>query len=159
MHSAIASANQSGDIMEKTIIDLPSTQLIGITARTNNKAEISWETGKIWPCVRRYFHEQLALKIPNRKNPGTTFCAYTEYDSEACPLGFHPVTIPSQTYIKFTNGPAPMPEVVREPWLKIWAMTPQDLGGIRRFETDFEIYDERAADHQNVVLDVLIGIK
>lgn len=26
------------------------------------------------------------------------------------------------------------------------------------YKTDFEIYDERAADHQNIVLDLYIGI-
>lgn len=170
--------------MEKTIIDLPSIQLIGITTRTNNQAESSWDTGKIWPCVRQYFHEQRALKIPHRKKPGTTLCAYTAYDQayinddscdyqgdytyfigeevtslESCPEGFDSLLIPPQTYVKFTNGPAPMPDVVRKPWLKIWAMTPQELGGIRRFATDFEVYDERAADHEHVVLDILIGIK
>ena len=38
-------------------------------------------------------------------------------------------------------------------------MKPSDLGGKRRYIADFEVYDERAADHDNVVLDVCIGVQ
>ena len=38
-------------------------------------------------------------------------------------------------------------------------MSPRELGGKRKYETDFEIYDERATDHQNIVLDLYIGIQ
>lgn len=31
-------------------------------------------------------------------------------------------------------------------------MSSADLGSKRNYQTDFEIYDERAADHQNIVL-------
>jgi predicted transcriptional regulator YdeE len=51
-----------------------------------------------------------------------------------------------------------MPDVVKKPWTQIWAMSPHDLGGKRAFLADFEIYDERANDHQNIVLDIYIGI-
>jgi len=52
-----------------------------------------------------------------------------------------------------------MPDVVREPWYKIWQMTPDELGGTRRYLADFEIYDERAQDHEKLVLDIYIGVK
>ncbi len=51
-----------------------------------------------------------------------------------------------------------MPQVVREAWFKIWQMHENDFGGKRRYLADFEVYDERASDHQNVVLDIFIGI-
>lgn len=162
--------------MKKTTTALPKKILVGLSLRTNNKLETNFETGKIFPCVRQYFHEQMFDKIPNRLAPGTTFCVYTEYESDhtgdytyfigeevsavdklESPLAT--ITIPAQTYTKFTNGPAPMPEVVREPWFKIWNMTEQELGGKRRYAADFEIYDERAADHSNIVLDIYIGIE
>ncbi len=38
-------------------------------------------------------------------------------------------------------------------------MTAEELGGERNYITDFEIYDERANDPQNTVLDIYIGIK
>jgi predicted transcriptional regulator YdeE len=43
-------------------------------------------------------------------------------------------------------------------WQEIWKMTPEDFGGKRSYVADFEIYDERALDHQNVTLDIYIGI-
>ena len=131
--------------------------------------------GRIFPCVQRYFHGALAEKIPNRKKPGTTFCAYTDYESNYLgaytyfigeevnsfnhlPEGFDKLTIPAQSYAKFTTDSAPMPEVIVNAWNEIWKMSPQELGGERAYQTDFEIYDERAADHQQIVLDIYVGI-
>lgn len=162
--------------MKKQNIALPEIKLIGISIRTNNATEIDPLTGKIFACVQRYFHQALYEKIPHRKKPGTTLCVYTDYESdhtgdytyfigeeveslEDCPPDFATHTIPAQSYVKFTNGPAPMPEVVREPWFKIWQMTDDDLGGKRNYLADFELYDERASDHQNIVLDIFIGIE
>ena len=68
--------------MKKLTITLPKIKLAGITVRTNNKNELNWEIGKILPCIQQYFHNLLAEKIPNRKNPGTTFCVYTDYESD-----------------------------------------------------------------------------
>lgn len=161
--------------MKQTQVNLPEKKLIGIQVRTNNKTEIDPMTGKIFPIVRQFFQEQLFEKIPCRANPGTTLCCYTDYESdhngdytyfigeevssiENVPSGFETLTIPAQTYAKFTTNPAPMPDVVRNAWFSIWTMTDSDLGGKRRYATDFEIYDERASDHQNIVMDLLIGI-
>lgn len=162
--------------MKKQKLRLPEIKLIGITVRTNNEAEINPLTGKIFGCIQRYFHQALAEKIPHRKKSGTTFCVYTDYESDHtgdytyfigeevdlfddCPSNFVSHTIPKQDYVKFTNGPAPMPKVVREPWFKIWQMNEEDLGGKRLYKADFEIYDERASDHQNIILDIFIGIE
>lgn len=162
--------------MQQTTTKLPEMKLTGITVRTNNANEIDWSTGKIFPCIRRYYHQGMAQSILHRKKAGTTFCVYTDYESDhngdyTYFIGeevdsfdgqadhMQQLTIPFQTYTKFTNGPAPMPEVVREPWFKIWQMSPRELGGDREYIADFEVYDERASDHANVVLDIYIGIK
>lgn len=161
--------------MKKTLAHLPEKKLVGISERTNNQSEINWETGKIFPCVQRYFHGSIGDQIPHRKSPGVTLCVYTDYESDhngdytyfigeevtsfdGCPDHLARLVIPDQAYAKFTNGPAPMPEAVREPWFKIWQMSENDFGGKRRYLADFEVYDERASDHQNVVLDIFIGI-
>ncbi|MCE3231586.1 MAG: Uncharacterized protein K0R52_1514 [Alphaproteobacteria bacterium] len=162
--------------MKKEKIELPEIKLVGITARTNNKNEIDPSAAKISPTVQRYFQEELAATIPHRKKPGITLCAFTEYESdftgdytyfigeevrafEELPEGFKVLTIPPQTYAKLTTSPGPMPDILIAAWQKIWQMTPDDLGGERGYRTDFEIYDERAADPQNTVLDIYIGIK
>lgn len=162
--------------MLKTQVTLPEKKLIGIQVRTNNKTEVDPVNGKIFPIVQTFFHQQLMEKIPNRTKPGTTLCCYTDYESdhtgdytyfigeevdslETVPEGFETLTIPAQTYAKFTTNPAPMPDVVRNAWFSIWTMTDSDFGGKRRFATDFEVYDERASDHSKIVMDLLIGIE
>jgi predicted transcriptional regulator YdeE len=162
--------------MRKESVTMPEISLVGICVRTSYEQELDKMKGNIFPCVQRYFHEGLAEKIQNRKQPGTTFCAYTDYETDYTgsytyfigeevtsfdiPLlkGFQKLVIPKQSYIKFTTNPAPMPDVVVNAWKEIWKMPAKQLGGQRHYRTDFEIYDERASDHQNVVLDLYIGI-
>lgn len=151
-------------------------KLMGLSLRTNNVTEQDPVNGKIFPAIQRYFHGDLATQMPGRKAPGTTFCAYTDYESDHTgdytyfigeevesldnvPAGLDTLIIPPQTYAKFTTDPGPMPSVISDAWLAIWNMSQEELGGARAYLTDFEIYDERAADHNQIVLDVCIGIK
>ena len=161
--------------MQKTIELLPSIQLVGITARTNNAAEMDPATGKIAPTLQRYFQNNLAEKIKARKKPGTTYCVYTDYESDCngdytyCvgeavnnlnEVDPHLETklIPAQRTLKFTTDPGPMPAVCIELWQRIWTMTDADLGCTRAYIADFEVYDERSHDPQNTVLDIYIGV-
>lgn len=161
--------------MQKALVKREGIKIVGIKIRTNNKTEINPSTGKIFPCVQKYFHQNSAATIPHRVHPGTTYCAYTDYESDHTgdytyfigeevssitdiPDNLEVLIVPPQTYVKFTNGPDSMPDVVRKPWFQIWNMTPKELGGKRRYHTDFEVYDERATDHQNIILDIYIGI-
>lgn len=161
--------------MEKTAAQLPEIKLVGITARTNNAAEFNPATAHIPNTIQQYFQKGLSEKIAHRKQPGTTYCAYTDYESDLngnytyfigeevdsfdnLPEGLTPLTIPAQTYTKFTNGPAPMPNVCISLWQKIWQMPSSELGGTRSYRADFELYDERAHDQNNTVLDIYIGL-
>lgn len=162
--------------MKKIQTHQTEKKIVGIKVRTNNQLEANHLEGKIFPIVKRYFHQNVAASIPNRLHPGTTFCIYTDYESdhqgdytyfigeevnsfEGVPMGLEAITIPAQKYAKFTNGPGSMPDVVRKPWQQIWQMTPAELGGDRSYIADFEVYDERSRDHQNIVLDIYIGIQ
>lgn len=162
--------------MQRTSITKPEMLLVGVSVQTSYAQELDKMKGKIFPCVQGYFHGALFEKIPHRKKPGTTFCAYTHYETDytggytyfigeevfsidsALPQGFQKLEIPSQHYVKFTTGPSPMPEVVVNAWKEIWRMSSKDFGGERSYQTDFEVYDERALDHQNIVLDIYVGI-
>ena len=162
--------------MQKELITMPEIKLVGICVRTSNEQELDKMKGNIFPCVQKYFHQGMAEKISNRKRPGTTFCAYTDYETDhngeytyfigeevssfndLLTEGFQQLVIPKQQYAKFTTNPAPMPDVIVNAWKEIWEMSSKQLGGHRSYKTDFEIYDERAADHQNIVLDLYIGI-
>ena len=160
--------------MEQTKTQLPKIMLVGITARTNNSLEMDPATAVIGATVQKYFHDTLSAKIDHRTMPNTTYCVYTDYESDFngdytyfigeqvsnfdnLPEGFVALTIPAQNYTKFTNGPGPMPHVCIDIWKEVWG--DRELDNRRNYIADFEIYDERAADHSKVVLDIYIGVK
>lgn len=162
--------------MEKLKSHLSEIKLIGIASKTSNALEMDPTKAKIGTVINRYFSENVAESIPNRKNPGITYCVYTNYESDETGgytyfvgeqvnafvelnSDFEKLIIPAQTYIKFTVGPGAMPAVCINAWQKIWKMRAEELGGTRAFIADFEIYDERAMDYQNTILDIYIGVK
>ena len=164
--------------MHKIVEKLTELKLVGITTRTNNAQifEKDPSANKIAATVQKYFHNGLAEKIHARKNPGTTFCVYTHYESGAhgdytyfigeevtsfdgVDEAFETLIIPVQNYAKFTNEPGPMPAVCIDMWKNIWKMNASDLGGERAYIADFEVYDQRSSDHSNVILDIYIGIR
>lgn len=161
--------------MQKAQLQLKSIKLVGIKARTSNKAEFNPETSKIASCFQKFFQQKLANNIPNRVNPGVTFSVFTEYENDytgeyTCFLGeesgnienisdsLDSLIIPEQKYIKFTTEAGSMPDIVINSWQKIWQMSPESLGGTRSYRADFEIYDERSLDHKNTIVDIYIGI-
>lgn len=146
--------------MNKIIEQLPEIKLIGITTITSNAAEMNHDTAKIGAIMQRFFTENMQDKIVNRKNPGKVFSVYTNYESdengeytyflgeevtsfEDVEENFETLTIPSQTYTKFTSNPGPMPAVVIDMWQDIWKMNVSELGGQRAYIADFEVYDEK----------------
>jgi predicted transcriptional regulator YdeE len=163
--------------MKRELIIIPEIKLVGISVRTSYEKELDKMRGCIFPCVQRYFHRALFEKTSHRKKPGTTYCVYTDYETDytggytyfigeevssfydPLPEGFQKISIPAQNYIKFTTDPAPMPDVILNAWKEIWKMSPKELEGERSYKADFEVYDERASDHQNIVLDIFIGIE
>ena len=44
--------------------------------------------------------------------------------------------------------------VVPETWKRIWTASLE-----RAYQTDFEVYDERAADPQNAQVDICVGVR
>lgn len=165
--------------MQKSLIELNELKLVGITERINTARlfESDSSTNPIAATVQKYFHNALYENIQNRKNSGTTFCVYTNYESdftgnytyfigeEVTSVGelngeFESLIIPTQTYIKFTDGPGPMPAVCINMWQAIWGMEKSaNLGEVRAYIADFEVYDERSRDHQNVTLDIYVGVE
>jgi len=160
--------------MKKIEVTHPQIKLVGISSRTNNMSEMNPMTAKILPTLQRYGQEKIASHIPHKKNEGVTFCAYTQYESdylgdytyfvgeevtsfENVPDTLDQLTIPIQVYAKFTSEPGIMPAVCIHMWQKIW-QEPEILGGKRTYHTDFEVYDKRALDPTQAVLDIYVGI-
>ena len=163
--------------MQKTVTELPEIKLLGILCRTNNTAEINISSAKIAPTIQKYFRQAVGEEIPNRKNPGTTYCVYTDYESDftgdytyfigeevnfvdhSLIKQFSAITIPAQSYAKFTSKPGIMPGVCIDMWQNIWKMESEELGGKRAYLADFEVYDKRAFDPSKTVLDIYLGVK
>lgn len=108
--------------------------------------------------------------------PGVTYSAYTEFDdrefsdytffigeavssfNDQDTAVFTTHAVPNSIYQRFTTQAGTMPTIVIDAWQEIWSMTENDFEGKRRYITDFELYDERAQDPQNTILDIYIGI-
>jgi len=52
-----------------------------------------------------------------------------------------------------------MPEVVINAWQAIWQIPPSDFGGNRKYIADFEVYNKRASDPNDTMVDIFIGIE
>ena len=162
--------------MNKSMSSLSEIKLVGIKVRTKNANEMDPATAKIAPTIGEWFGKQLSEKLSHRTSPGTTFCVYTEYDSDehgeysyfvgeqvsafaTVDPSMEVLTIPASQYAQFECGPGPMPQVCINAWQNLWQMTESDFGGKRSYVADFEIYDERAQDPSNTTLDIYIGIR
>ena len=163
--------------MKKEKVKLGNLTLIGMTARTNNKNEINPQTSKIAQLAGTYWEKQIANQFKNCINPGVTYSVYTEYESDENgeytyfigeeveslndqdQTKFKSLIIPASTYQKFTTESGKIPDIVITSWQKIWQMKENDFGGKRKYIADFEIYDQRASDPNNAIVDIYIGIK
>ncbi len=162
--------------MKKETVIKPEIKLIGLSVVTNNANEQNPQTAKIGSLVNDYFELAAATKIANRKHPGITYSVYTQYQSDEhgdytyligeevssfadMPAEFQAITVPSSQYQRFTTHPGKMPSVVIEAWQAIWTMSAKELGGNRRYLADFEVYDQRASDPSNAVVDIYLGVE
>jgi predicted transcriptional regulator YdeE len=161
--AAVAAAAQ----WDMTTVD--EVQVIGIEARTSNAKEMTAEgvIGKQWT---RFTKDGLLARIPN-KIDSAIVALYTDYESdkdgtytfvlgarvssvEHVPEGMVARKIPAGRCAVFTSDRGPAARVVFETWKRIWA-APLD----RAYKTDFELYDERAADPQNTEISIYVGLR
>ncbi len=147
--------------------------VVGISARTSNRAEMAGGIiGKQW---QRFMSEGLLQQIPNRVDENM-ISLYTDYESDVngeytfvigakvrtidqLPTGMHPFDVPAGRYAKFTSDQGTVSNVVIGTWRHIWSATPEQLGGARAYKADYEVYDERAKDPNEAIVDVFVGIK
>jgi predicted transcriptional regulator YdeE len=123
--------------MQIEILHTSEIKLIGLQIRTNNQDEINLKVSKIVPLMQRYFGENLAEKIPHRKNPGVGVVGYSNYESdehgaydylfgeevssfEDVPEGFSCLTIPAGKFLKITSDAGPMPDIIAKTWPEAW---------------------------------------
>ena len=61
---------------------LSEIKLVGIKAFTSNAREMNPETAKIGATMQKFFGSGMQEQIFRRKNPGTVFAVYTNYESD-----------------------------------------------------------------------------
>ncbi len=150
-----------------------SFDVVGISARTTNKAEFEGN-GVIAGLWQRFFAEQIYAKVPHRAD-NNIMALYCEYASDKdgaytillgvrvtrvdeVPAGMVVHHVPAQQYAVFTTEKGQMPGIVVDAWQKIWAQ--ETAGDLKRaYHTDYELYDERSSDPQNAQVAIYIGIK
>jgi predicted transcriptional regulator YdeE len=148
--------------------------VVGLAGRTNNKREATG-VGIIGAQWNQLFADHVLDRIPNRADFGIV-AVYTDYagdhtgeytfllgtrvrDLSQVPDGLMAKRIPAGRYAALTTDKGPVAQVVIAAWQKIWSLPPDELGGERAYQADFEIYDERATDPQNSQVDIYIGLK
>jgi predicted transcriptional regulator YdeE len=152
----------------------PGFFVVGVAARTCNAHEMSGN-GKIGDVWQTFLEPSLVARIPNKIGVDP-IAIYTEYETdhtgyytyllgvpvsstESLPANLTVKHVPPGRYAVFTSGRGNIVQVVQEVWQRIWAMSPEELGGKRAFQTDFEIYDQRAADPEHAEIDVYVGLR
>lgn len=148
--------------------------VIGTSARTSNAKEMTPQ-GVIGTMWGRLFQEGILQKIPNKAD-SSIVAVYTDYASDhngeytyvlgarvtsddTVPAGMVAKKIPAGKYAVFTSEKGPAQQVVPALWVKINSLPQGAAGTDRVYRADFEIYDERAMDPQNLQMDVYVGIR
>ena len=66
--------------------------------------------------------------------------------------------VPAGQYAVFTTEIGPFAKVVPATWQRIFKL--EEEGKLNRaYNTDFEIYDQRAQNPQNAQIDIYVGVK
>jgi predicted transcriptional regulator YdeE len=148
--------------------------VVGIAVRTSNAEQMTSERpiGKQW---ERLFKEGVLATIPNKAD-GNIVALYTEYASdkdgeytyvlgarvtklESVPAGMVAKNVPAGRYAVFTSEKGPVQTVVVEMWRRVWATPKSALGGDRTYKADFEVYDQRAQNPADSVVDLYIAVQ
>jgi predicted transcriptional regulator YdeE len=164
-----------GDIaMNPKVVQEAEFTVVGIAIRTSNAKEMT-PAGVIGRQWTRLMRERVLAKIRNKAD-NNTVAVYTDYASDQngeytyvlgarvtseanIPTGMVAKKVPAGRYAVFTSEKGAAAKVVPEAWGRINSLPKSAVGGDRIYRTDFEIYDDRAADPQNSQVDVYIGIK
>ena len=148
--------------------------VMGIAIRTSN-AEQMTEARPIGKQWERLFKEGVLAEIPNKAD-GNILVVYSEYASDKdgeytyllgarvtkvdnVPAGMTVKKVAAGKYAVFTSERGPVQKVVVEMWQRVWATPKSAMGGERSYKTDFEVYDQRAQNPADSVVDLHVAVK
>ncbi len=148
--------------------------VVGMAVRTSN-AEQMTEARPIGKQWERLFKEGVLAAIPNKAD-GKIVAVYSEYASdkdgeytyllgarvtkvESVPAGMTVKHVSAGRYAVFTSERGPVEKVVVEMWRRVWETPKNALGGDRTYKTDFEVYDQRAQNPADAVVDLYVAVR
>jgi len=163
-----------GQAKSPKVVQVAGFDVIGIECHTDNAREAAGK-GCIGQQWGRFMGEGLLEKIPGRADKNIVV-VYTNYVSDkdgeytyilgskvkndaAAPVGMVKTTVTAGRFAVFTSESGPVQQVVPATWKRIWEVPKSQPGGDRVYKSDFEVYDERAADPKNSQMDIYIRIR
>jgi predicted transcriptional regulator YdeE len=176
-----ALAQTSGTSIPKAPAATPAVQdqqqdsftVVGLTVRTTNDKEAGGQglIPQLWQSVME--GDKLS-QVPNSVSDDL-IVVYSDYASDhtgeynytlgvrvssadKVPEGFVVRKIQAGKYAVIQSDQGPPQEVIPALWQKINQMTPQQMGGVRAYQTDFETYPD-ITDWGNVQMTAHIGLK
>ena len=146
--------------MTPEIIHLPAFAVIGYSARTHNKLEMTGD-GRIGPLWRTYL-ERGSEAIPAVADQSLTFSVYTNYgsdhtgeydvvigkpvnDARVAPPGLRGLSIPAADYVVFP-AEGKSPDAIRAAWMTVYEYFEPGKALRRAFTFDFERYSSNNAE-------------
>ncbi|MGB9030428.1 MAG: GyrI-like domain-containing protein, partial [Acidobacteriaceae bacterium] len=155
------------------IEDQDSFIVVGVTVRTNNTKEASGQ-GDIPGLWQSAIQNGTLETIPNKTGDGmvVVYSGYAsdhtgDYDytlgyrvtsADKIPDGMVARTIHAGKYAVVASETGPPQEVIPGLWMRINQMTPEQLGGARAYQTDFETYGS-IVDWGSVQMTAHLGLK
>jgi predicted transcriptional regulator YdeE len=148
--------------------------VMGISVRTSN-AEQATPTAPIGKQWERLFKEGVLAAIPNKADANIV-AVYSDYASdkdgeydyllgarvtkvENVPEGLTVKNVPAGRYAVFTSERGPVQKVVVAMWQRVWATPKSALGGDRAYKADYEVYDQRAQNPADSVVDLYVSVR
>jgi predicted transcriptional regulator YdeE len=160
--------------MNPRAVEQEGFTVVGIAVRTSNAEQVTAARpiGKQW---ERLFKEGVLAAIPNKED-GNIVAVYSEYASdkdgeytyllgarvrkvESVPAGMTVENVPAGRYAVFTSQRGPVEKVVVETWRRVWETPKNALGGDRTYKEDFEVYDQRAQNPAEAVVDLYVAVR
>lgn len=152
---------------------LSSFSVAGYSTRTNNNIE-STAASRIAQLWHSFMRDNPAALL-SEKLGDEIYAVYSQYATDhngdytltlgykvpseiTTPAGLVTAKVPAGRYVILSSEVGPAASVVPSLWQKIWSMTPSELGGVRSYQSDFELYDSRSANPQQAQVDIYLGL-
>ena len=171
----VLTAAPAGSAAQPRILEQPGFSVIGIQLRTSNAKEVTGG-GAIPKQWDKFLKEGIADKIPSKVD-STIYAVYTNYASDHngeydfiigmkvssvsdVPPGMVAKNVPSGKYAVISSTQGPVAQVVPKAWQRVWSLEDnKQLGGVRAYKADFELYDQRSQNPQDSQVDLYVGLK